>query len=117
MSWKFIDNTYMFSCNVVSIILDLLIRLNFLYLYYLGLNNLCHYWYSKQWKEFEQFGETERIHEILITLITRTIVSVIGSWMKAVLWNSIGRIEVGINNYKTEFHSFVSVQHRVYNTL
>ena len=55
-----------------------------LYLYYSGLNNLCHFWYSIYWEEYQENGENEKIHEILI-VITRCTVIVIASCIATIL--------------------------------
>eukprot|EP01084_Bolivina_argentea_P272191 463362_1 len=73
-----ISNTiYIIACidGVIDWMLDLTIQSVLLRLYISGLNNICHWWYSKRWDEYEKYGDTPKIHEILI-VITRTTVIV-----------------------------------------
>ena len=48
------------------------------------INNLCHFWYSQYWKEYQENGKNEKIHEILI-VITRCSVIVIASCIATAL--------------------------------
>ena len=70
----FIDNnnydSFVFSrwYFISDSILNLMIKIHMTYLYYIGYNNFCHYWCSKQWEEFEKYDETERTHQAMIRM-------------------------------------------------
>ena len=44
----------------------------YLFLYYLGLNSICHYWQQKRWESYDQYGENERMHQQLIDITQST---------------------------------------------
>ena len=64
--------------DVLDLIMVIFGEIMSFYLYYSGLNSIGHYWSSKEWKEYKECGETERTHEIFIT-ITRTYTVIITS--------------------------------------
>ena len=82
-------------------------EISLMYLYYSGLNNVCHFWYSKEWKEYDKYGENEKIHEILI-VITRCTIIVITSFFATMLHGStkVLLINVAIKEGSQKIDSF-----------
>ena len=65
---------------------DLFINISLSCLYYRGLNSVANAWYLHDQDEYEKYGETEKIHELLI-LITRVAVVVMISIIAAVIYD------------------------------
>ena len=71
------------------------------YLYYSGLTNLCHYWCSKASEEYAKYGETEKMHEILLT-ISRTYAGIMVSAIVSILFRLCqicSQISASVFNY------------------
>ena len=79
---------YVTIIQITSLCIRVFDEISILYLYLSGLNNVCRYWYSKNWEEYTKHGETERSHEILIRMTRSTVIMIISftATMIFIIW-------------------------------
>ena len=75
---------YQIMFDLANLIVLLITEMTLFYLYYSGLNNINNYWASKNWQEYEKYGENEKVHEKLI-VISRCFIGMTVSMMATLM--------------------------------
>eukprot|EP01084_Bolivina_argentea_P064436 117522_1 len=65
--------------HIFGTINTIIIQFSFIFMYLSGFNNVAHFWYSKCWMEYNEYGETHKIHELLIIMTRATVMVAMAS--------------------------------------
>ena len=98
--WDYDQIPYTLLTTISGTICKLLTEIILCYLYIKGLNNISHFWYSKQWREYQKYGSIDKVHETLIVM-TRCTVIIIISMITSILCSGYGIV---FNYIDTEYH-------------
>ena len=95
---------YLVAYAILKVILNILIDITILYTYIKGLNIVSYFWFTTNRNEFEKYGETERMHEILIIITRCSVICILSMSVNIMyfIWYVVYRYLIVSNAAATE---------------